>query len=136
MIRLIYVSTIAPTFNEKMLIDILHTASTRNAEKNVTGLLLYNGSNFMQTLEGDADVIAELMERIVKDPRHDGLIVISEDTVNERIFDGWFMMLANVSGRPVEAEHGALVTGMPPEVLARLSEPMRALCQNFNMISN
>ena len=48
MIRLIYVSTAESAVNDATISQILVQANRHNDENGITGLMLYNGMNFMQ----------------------------------------------------------------------------------------
>jgi len=51
MLSLIYVSTSVKLLNDEELLDILKVSRENNSGKDITGLLLYKGGNFMQVLE-------------------------------------------------------------------------------------
>ena len=85
-----YIST-APRLSREDIDQILESAQRNNAANGVTGMLIYNGRNFLQLLEGDeADLIA-LMVRIMHDPRHTGVSVLHQAEVRERAFPEWTM---------------------------------------------
>lgn len=88
--RLTYVSS-AISMHPQHLAEIITTARAHNGRHDITGLLLFNGLNFLQTLEGDAATVGTLMERIAADPRHSGVVVVAKEAVVERAFDGWSM---------------------------------------------
>ena len=71
--------------------EIVEAARDHNERHDITGLLLFNGINFLQTLEGEAKIVEHLMDRIAADARHSGVVVIAKETVDERAFDGWSM---------------------------------------------
>lgn len=88
--RVTYVST-AISIHPQQIADIISAAQDHNGRHDITGLLLFNGVNFLQTLEGDAAVVAALMDRIAADPRHSGVVVVAKERVDERAFDSWSM---------------------------------------------
>ena len=57
MFRLAYVSNARLGLNQNDLDSIMHTSKLRNKLAGVTGLLLFNGVNFMQVLEGDRHLV-------------------------------------------------------------------------------
>lgn len=87
--RLTYVSTLAGDMSKPQLDALVATAAAKNDRLGVTGLLLFNELNFMQTLEGERAVIDQLMTTIAADRRHSGLIVIDAEDVHERAFPTW-----------------------------------------------
>ena len=50
--RLIYISTAIDTIQESDIDDIVATAQRVNEVQSLTGVLLFNGLNFLQLLEG------------------------------------------------------------------------------------
>ena len=65
--ELIYFSKAVKGIDEAGVTDILVTARDRNAEKDITGLLVMNGDEFIQILEGEKNEIFSLLEKIKKD---------------------------------------------------------------------
>ena len=91
MLSLIYVSTVAPGFCADDLAALVERAATINSANGITGMLAYNGSHFMQLLEGDAMAVDETLGRIAADPRHSGLVVIRRDSRQARECPDWSM---------------------------------------------
>ena len=56
--RIVYLSTATRLMSDVELMDVLRVSRENNARDKVTGLLLYQGGNFIQLLEGDADAVA------------------------------------------------------------------------------
>jgi hypothetical protein len=99
------------------LAAIHRTARDINALEGVTGLLIYNGTHFLQIVEGAEDAIEGLVERLRRDPRHSGLEVRDERRIEERDFPGWSMELAHVQSNYFDArEH--ITKRLPPGVTA------------------
>ncbi|WP_299052116.1 BLUF domain-containing protein [uncultured Nocardioides sp.] len=88
---LTYVSTAAAPFRLSALHDLMVSSRARNASLDVTGMLLYAGGRFIQTLEGPADAVDGLFERIAADPRHRRVVRTLHDDVVERSFPDWSM---------------------------------------------
>lgn len=99
--RLVYVSTAAGPFSDSDLDALLIQAKSSNAKMRVTGLLVFNGLNFMQAIEGEATEIAQLFQRISRDSRHSGVIKISQIEISERAFAKWSMVIVRV---PADAD--------------------------------
>ncbi|MBA2467737.1 MAG: BLUF domain-containing protein [Sphingomonas sp.] len=105
------------------LAAIHRTARDINAIEGVTGLLIYNGTHFLQIVEGAQDAIDSLVERLRRDPRHSGFEVRDERWIAERCFPEWSMELALVKSSYFEARDDIverLPAGVPPEVRERL----------------
>lgn len=94
--QVVYVST-AANIGEGDLESILHDAKRNNAGIGITGFLMFNGQNFLQLLEGSEDALDTLIDRIEADPRHSGLVVMSDLQVAERCFPDWSMKLVRLS---------------------------------------
>ncbi|BDW80947.1 hypothetical protein MACH24_03850 [Erythrobacter sp. Dej080120_24] len=86
----LYIST-APSLSRDEVDAILATSARNNPARGVTGLLLYNGRNFLQLLEGDKAELDSLMARISTDPRHSGVSILHSGEVAERTCPKWAM---------------------------------------------
>jgi hypothetical protein len=76
---------------------IHHTAREQNALDGITGLLVFNGTHFLQIIEGAEDAIEDLVERLRKDPRHNGFEIRDRRQVDARSFPDWSMELVRVN---------------------------------------
>ncbi|MET1111040.1 MAG: BLUF domain-containing protein [Allosphingosinicella sp.] len=76
---------------------IHQTARHLNALDGISGLLLFDGSRFLQIIEGAEDAIDNLVERLRMDPRHSAFEVRDERYVDRRSFADWSMELVRVS---------------------------------------
>ncbi len=103
----LYIST-APDLTREDVAAILETSARNNPRRDITGLLLYNGRNFLQLLEGEETSLAGLMMTISKDARHNGVSMLDRSQVSERACPGWAMkriaIAQNVAERRVDLE--------------------------------
>lgn len=102
---------------------ILRTARASNALDGITGLLVFNGTHFMQVVEGAPHAIDDLVDRLRRDPRHSGLEVRDERSIKERFFPDWTMELVRVKSRYQDARselRAALPEALPSNVTDRL----------------
>ena len=106
MLSLIYVSTLVKLLNDEELLDILKASRENNSSKDVTGLLLYKGGNFMQVLEGPDEAVEALYEKIKTDPRHKDVNVLSREQVSARQFPAWEMAFQNLDNPEVKNQPG------------------------------
>ena len=97
MIQLIYISSAASWPTEQGLLDLLETARARNHDHNVTGMLVYDNAMFMQVLEGDEKDVREIYQLICNDPRHNGIVKLSEQPIQARDFSDWSMGFKRLS---------------------------------------
>lgn len=96
LLRLVYVSTAKPAVDEGELQAILVKSSARNPSDGITGLLCAGSGHYMQVLEGPACSVMGLYLRIMADPRHCDLTLLSISLVAERLFGQWAM--AHIEG--------------------------------------
>ena len=106
MLYLIYVSTSVKLLNDEELLDILKISRENNSSKDVTGLLLYKGGNFMQVVEGPDEAVEALYEKIKVDPRHKDVNVLSREQISARQFPAWEMAFQNLDNPEVKNEPG------------------------------
>lgn len=91
MYRMFYLSKIRDGLGQADLDSILQTARQNNKRLGITGLLVAKGKFFTQALEGEKYAVLDLFERIERDDRHQGVVIISSKDVEDRIFPGWDM---------------------------------------------
>ena len=65
---------------------IVNHASKKNKELQITGILLFNGLEFFQVLEGDEDVVNSLFIKIRSDSRHTDVVELMQDYSSYRRF--------------------------------------------------
>ena len=92
---------------------IHHSARTLNALDGITGLLVFDGSRFLQIVEGAPDAIDDLLARLRRDPRHSAIEVRDERPVEARAFPDWSMELLRVDAGFLTARHS--IEGILPE---------------------
>lgn len=101
MIELIYVSRAFKRFNTVELKDMLTQFRKNNEKVNVTGLFLYDGKGtFIQVLEGDADTVHNLFNKIRGDKRHSRVNVLGEREISSRNFPDWCMGFKHLEESP------------------------------------
>ena len=85
-------------------LEAIHrTAREVNALEGITGLLIFNGTHFLQIVEGSPRAIDDLIERLRRDTRHHHLEIRDSREVEERSFPDWSMELVRVSASYFEA---------------------------------
>ena len=94
-VRLIYKSRSAlegtASDIERGVHDILQASRRRNSAEGVTGALMFTRLLFVQALEGPADAVERVFDRISCDLRHTGVEIIEYRTVDDRGFGTWSM---------------------------------------------
>jgi hypothetical protein len=89
--QLVYVSNRKANCTIAEIENILKSCKKHNAPRDITGVLLYSQTKFIQYLEGDAKEILALYERIKEDPRHERTVMVSYGPIKERLFPSWQM---------------------------------------------
>ena len=91
LVRLLYASRAAQPIGEAELGAILKQSREHNPAEGLTGLLCYNDGVFIQMLEGGRDAVNGRYKRIVEDPRHKDVILLSYEEIRERRYAAWAM---------------------------------------------
>ncbi len=106
--------------------DIHHTARHFNVLDGITGILAFDGTRFLQVVEGSEDALAHLLERLRRDARHIAIEVRDERFIDARSFPDWAMELVQVSAGYLGAGPD-IEAALPPVV----SGDMRALLRGM-----
>jgi hypothetical protein len=85
----IYISRAKHRFTARDLADLRDLAAATNRSLNITGLLLFDGTRFIQALEGDAAAVQLVMDRIANDSRHDNINYFKPIETDHRQFNWW-----------------------------------------------
>ncbi len=96
LVRLMYASRAADTVDADELHAILRQSKADNPRRGITGVLCFSGGIFIQVLEGGRGPVNALYNRIVADPRHRDVILLSYEEIGERRFAGWSMGEVNM----------------------------------------
>ena len=91
LVRLVYTSTISDKFESTDIESILACARKNNGVNNVSGVLCFSRSHFLQCLEGSRARVNETYHNILNDPRHKNIIILSYEEVVSREFSQWNM---------------------------------------------
>jgi hypothetical protein len=129
--QLVYISTAHPDVQDRDIAELVGVARYRNRAEGVSGLLMYNGRNFMQVLEGPPAALDAIFGSILADHRHFGIVVLSREPLHARHFSDWSMgygredQIEGVSEEgdfrlDAESLETALPTGLEPELRGRL----------------
>ena len=92
--RLIYRSIANREFlNPEQLTKLANESSSNNRRLGICGILALSDGNFLQLLEGPQKFVNELYCKIVKDPRHYQVELISFESIVQAEFTDWSMTL-------------------------------------------
>jgi hypothetical protein len=92
----IYASLAAPEFKEYDIPELLEKARIANAQRGLTGMLLYITGSFFQVLEGEPAVVDDVYSRILRDPRHSRVSLVIREPIAARSFSEWTMGFSTV----------------------------------------
>jgi len=135
-IQLIYVSTARAGLGETDVADIVAVSKRNNLRNGLTGLLVYNGMNFMQALEGPENALTRTFQAICSDPRHEGVVTIATKPVDEREFPDWSMGYERLD--PDEPERHRLILlheRLREKLPERLPESSARMFLSFNSLA-
>ena len=104
--HLAYVSTETGPFSQIDLVELLAVARGANAERGVTGLLLYREGCFYQVPEGNEFAVKKTFNDIEQDRRHRDVQVLFKGESESREFPDWQMGFLNLDGMEVDALSG------------------------------
>lgn len=96
LVRLLYASR-ARHVDAQTIDTILAQSRANNPPLGITGILCHGGDFFMQVIEGGRDTVNHLYNQIVRDPRHDHVMLLHYEEIGERRFAGWTMGLVNLA---------------------------------------
>jgi hypothetical protein len=106
MLSITYVSSAAVPFAKDDLQKLLTGCRKNNTAIGVTGMLLFRGGNFMQVLEGEESTVSALYQKISRDPRHSGALILLKEQTEQRAFGDWSMAFRDLSDPDVLALPG------------------------------
>jgi hypothetical protein len=92
--RLIYASEPDVTLSPDAVESILQHARVANLRNNLTGMLIFDATAFLQVLESRREEVSRLYGRIAQDPRHRRVVLLEVAPIDERRFGRWTMGFA------------------------------------------
>jgi hypothetical protein len=106
LLSLTYFSCAHQPWTDDDLVALLGSARARNDAVGITGMLLYSGRNFVQTLEGASDAVDARFTLIDSDLRHRDVFIVSREEIRAREFGQWPMGFGRVTGDQVDRTPG------------------------------
>ena len=96
LVRLMYASRATGEISPEDLSAILRKSKANNPGQGITGVLCYSGGVFLQVLEGGRAAISALYNKLINDPRHRDVMLLSFEEIAERSFASWSMGQVNL----------------------------------------
>lgn len=103
LIQLAYSSSASGLLSKDAIQALLEHSRTFNDASGITGLLLFDGLDFFQVLEGEEGAVNALYDRIADDPRHTDVTLLKRSTVEARDFANWDLAFVGVTPMDVLA---------------------------------
>jgi len=135
--QLIYISQETAPLSDQDLLDLLRVSRQRNQQNNLTGMLVYRNSIFLQVIEGEEDDLEPVWASIQADRRHTNIVLIWFVPIAARDFPDWSMGFKNLSGQDFSQQPGYtpfMEEDFPVESLS--AKPGRALDFLLTLKSN
>ena len=99
--ELLYVSTMAPTSPISAVASIAATSRAWNAAHDITGVLIFDGIQFCQQLEGRQQEVIALFESISRDVRHTAVTLVYHGALPDRRFMNFSLAFTDVEDTEV-----------------------------------
>lgn len=96
--EILYCSVLAPDLEPNVVGKIVGQARTRNASRDISGLLVFDGLHFCQHIEGPSRALLGLMSSIIEDPRHTDVRVVYDGALDTRRYQRFDMGYADIEG--------------------------------------
>lgn len=91
MIQLVYASIATTPLTDAELEDLRWQAQRNNLRDEITGIMVTRDDRFLQALEGPQATVENTFLRIIVDPRHHSLTLLSRRSITKREFGDWEM---------------------------------------------
>lgn len=98
-----YTSQAADGLTPDQLSSLVRDASHHNRLAGVTGVLLFDGSRFLQYLEGPQEGLEFVFARVQNSKRHQGIVELARGQGGVRRFPYWSMHLIPVDQHELHA---------------------------------
>lgn len=98
--------------------EICRKSQYYNALHEISGIVTFHRGRLAQVLEGPEDALRKLMQRIIADPRHHSVAVISDGPITQRRHGGLAMAFCDPK---------AFVSDQLSDVLEQTAEITRAM---------
>jgi hypothetical protein len=90
-VRVLYVSRSVGPQTGTVTANILATCEAHNAAHGISGVLCQGQGLYLQVLEGERAEVNRLYNRILQDPRHQDVQMLSFEEIDRRRYPGWSM---------------------------------------------
>lgn len=94
---IVYISHTEKFWSAEDILNLAEDSARRNEKKGLTGVLVYrpqknrSSGDFLQVIEGESEDVDVFFKKILKDRRHNSILIVSEGEIENRTFNDWFM---------------------------------------------
>lgn len=78
----------------------------KNKKSSISGVLLSNGHEFLQVLEGEYEEVMQTFQRINADRRHTNVNILYQEDVENRSFAEWNMRYSDIDAKKFQQRTG------------------------------
>jgi len=125
-----YVSSVNPNLTEEDIQEVLKYTRSWNNDHGITGILLYSEGNFFQVLEGEKELLKSLLSRIVKDERHNSVMVIFQKEVSQTKFNDYQSDFISLDSR-FQSKNIDLYFSQIDKLNPKIQSSVRYILNNF-----
>ena len=93
-----------PQYDALAVPKIVRNARLKNSLQGITGILLFDGLNFTQYLEGDTSAVDTLMSNILSDDRHKNIVIVAAGYQKGRLYNNWGMGYVDIAEHELKIE--------------------------------
>ncbi len=133
--QLVYQSSATVVVTPSQLQHLLPAWRAQNHAAGISGLLLYGEEGIMQVLEGPAENVHAVYQRIARDPRHYNVCTLADGLVPARAFGQWSMGFVQLNAPDLRTLAGyvspAQSAGLLPDQQPQAWPELIALLQEF-----
>lgn len=97
MLRITYISSESFKLSPDDLLSILGKCNENNPRLGITGMLIYGNGTFIQSVEGEEEIVKNTIMKISSDPRHKDFKILSEEIAELRLYDEFNMGFERLS---------------------------------------
>lgn len=91
MLRVTYLSAESYKLSSEDLLTILEKCNENNPLLGLTGMLIYGNGMFIQSIEGEEEIVKNTISKISSDARHKDFKILSEEITEQRLYDEFNM---------------------------------------------
>ncbi len=91
-LRVVFRSEVAPGVTKEHIKSIMAASQAKNPARNISSVLCFNTTHFLEILEGPHRVVDALYTKILTDTRHRNVQTVIKEGVESRLCDGWSMV--------------------------------------------